>query len=136
VVINGNGKFTHWLSSGLIATIAWFVVLIIYCVFRAVGIEDPLLGQAFLLLTGAWVGNLTLAQGKKQARAEEKAEVVSERVDRLVEGSRESARRVNEIEHRAEAAENRADESEAREGEWSQHRDHAGDRSPKEDDNS
>jgi hypothetical protein len=66
-----DGKFSGWMSSGLLATVAWFVVLIIYCAFRAFGIEDPLLGQAFLLLTGAWVGNLTLAQGKKAAKVEQ-----------------------------------------------------------------
>lgn len=71
---NSGGRFAHWMSSGLIATVAWFVVLVIYCVFRAFGIEDPLLGQAFLLLTGAWVGNLTLAQGKKHAKVEEEVE--------------------------------------------------------------
>lgn len=59
------------MSSGLLATVAWAAVLVIYCVFRAFGIEDPLLGQAFLLLTGAWVGNLTLAQGKKNAKVEQ-----------------------------------------------------------------
>lgn len=71
MVTNGNGgRFQHWMSSGILATVAWAAVLIIYCVFRAFGIEDPLLGQAFLLLTGAWVGNLTLAQGKKNAKVE------------------------------------------------------------------
>jgi len=58
------------MSSGLLGTIAWFVVFVVYCVFRAFGVEDPLLGQAFLLLTGAWVGNLTIAQGKKSAKVE------------------------------------------------------------------
>lgn len=70
VAIGHGGRFAGWLSSGLLGTVAWFVVLIIYCGFRAFGIEDPLLGQAFLLLTGAWVGNLTLAQGKKNAKVE------------------------------------------------------------------
>lgn len=70
MVIGNGGRFQNWMSSGLLATVAWFVVLIIYCAFRAFGIEDPLLGQAFLLLTGAWVGNLTLAQGKKNAKVE------------------------------------------------------------------
>lgn len=72
--IPGNGKFANWLSSGLLGTIAWGLVLVIYCVFRAFGIEDPLLGQAFLLLTGAWVGNLTIAQGKKTAKVEHEVE--------------------------------------------------------------
>lgn len=76
---HGNGgKFGQWMSSGLLGTVAWFAVLIIYCVFRAFGIEDPLLGQAFLLLTGAWVGNLTLAQGKKTAKVEAQVEKLKE----------------------------------------------------------
>lgn len=97
---NGGGKFGHWMSSGLLATIAWFVVLIIYCIFKAVGIDDPLLGQAFLLLTGAWVGNLTLAQGKKQAKVEDDAataKIAAEDVERIVE----------KLVHRADASEKR-----------------------------
>lgn len=79
MAINGNGsRFASWTSSGLVTTIAWVVVLIAYCVFRAFGIEDPLLGQAFLLITGAWVGNLTLAQGKKTAKVEEKVQKLAE----------------------------------------------------------
>lgn len=91
------------MANGLLATIAWGVVLVTYCVFRAYGIEDPILGQVFLLLTGLWVGNLTLAQGKKTARTDEK-------VDRLIEA-------VN-------ASDRRADASEERESQWSKHKDH------------
>lgn len=84
MAINGNGdsgKFSRAMSSGLIATVAWVFVLIIYCAFRWIGIEDPFLGNAFLLLTGAWIGFLTLAQGKKQARAEEKAAALLEKLE-------------------------------------------------------
>lgn len=81
---NGSsGRFATLMSSGLIGTAAWILVLVIYCVFRAFGIEDPLLGQAFLLLTGAWVGNLTLAQGKKRASVEETVEKVTQTVEKL-----------------------------------------------------
>lgn len=115
---NGNGgRFVHWMSSGLLATVAWFVVLIIYCVFRGFGIEDPLLGQAFLLLTGAWVGNLTLAQSKKTAKLEENAETarataveVDKKLDTLIGD--------------AITSKMRADAAERREGEWSQHKNH------------
>lgn len=76
---NGNGsRFSRWQSSGLISTVAWFFVLTIYCVFKAFKIEDPILGQAFLLLTGAWVGTLTLAQGKKTAKTEDDVEKLKE----------------------------------------------------------
>ena len=80
---NNDGKFSQWASNGLLATVGWFLTLIIYCTFRAFEIEDPFLGQAFLLLTGLWVGNLTLAQGKKQAKTEEKADRAERKVDEL-----------------------------------------------------
>lgn len=133
---NGHGdKFSHWISSGLLATVAWFFVLIIYCTFRAFGIEDPLLGQAFLLLTGAWVGNLTLAQGKKQAKTEERNEQRfergRERIDQLEEDAarvgklqQQGRQRLSKLEGRAETSEKRADDSEDRETEWSRHKDH------------
>lgn len=73
------------MANGLVATIAWGLVLTVYCVFRAFGIEDPLIGQAFLLLTGAWVGNLTLAQGKKAQRVEEIAVNNQAKIDKLAE---------------------------------------------------
>lgn len=90
---NGSGGGKDWFSrsmaNGLISTIAWTLVLIIYCTFRAFKIEDPLLGQAFLLLTGAWVGTLTIAQGKKNQQTEQKVEkleqVVKEKVADLDE---------------------------------------------------
>lgn len=80
---NGNGKdwFSRSMANGLVATIAWGLVLVIYCTFRAFKIEDPLLGQAFLLLTGAWVGTLTIAQGKKTAKVEEKVERLEKEVE-------------------------------------------------------
>lgn len=82
VTLNGNGgKFSRWLSNGLIGTVAWVIVLVIYCCFRAFGIEDPLFGQVFLMLTGAWIGNLTIAQNRKTARVEEKTEQTAQRVE-------------------------------------------------------
>lgn len=114
VFSGSNSKFSQWMANGLLSTIAWFVVLIIYCVFRAFGIQDPLLGQAFLLLTGAWVGNLTLAQGKKTAKQEETRE----------EAVHEVERKVDRLAENAETSRRRADDSERREGEWSKHKDH------------
>lgn len=117
MVINGNGsKFQQWTASGAVATAAWVLVLILYCVFRAFGIEDPIIGQAFLLLTGLWVGNLTLAQGKKQAKTEETA--------------KRAEAKAYELEQRADAQDVRSDDSERRETEWSKHRDHPRDEKP------
>lgn len=62
------------MSSGLLATIAWGFVLVIYCTFRVLGIEDPILGNVFQLLTGAWIAALTLAQGKKTSKVEDRLE--------------------------------------------------------------
>lgn len=113
-----SDRFSRWMANGLLATVAWGVVLVIYCTFRAFKIEDPLLGQAFLLLTGAWVGTLTLAQGRKTAqteqaaeKAKETAEKVEAKVETLTQASTDSIVR--------------ADASEAREKEWSKHKDHA-----------
>lgn len=115
---NGSGsRFSNWASSGLLATFGWFLTLIIYCTFRAFKIEDPFLGQAFLLLTGLWVGNLTLAQGKKQAQTEKKAERAEQKADALLEV-------VDKAERRADESELRADAAEQRETGWSRHRDH------------
>lgn len=124
MVIGNGGKFNQWMSNGLLATIAWFILLVIYCTFKAKGIEDPTLGNAFILVTGAWVGMLTLAQGRKNAKTEEKAEEAKEsakesekKVDELIEEAQVSKQRANDSELRADA-------SERREKEWSQHRDH------------
>lgn len=118
MTFNGEGnKFTQAMSSGLIATVAWVVVLITYCTFRAFGIEDPIIGQVFLLLTGAWVANLTLAQGKKQARMEETAAVAKTRAEKV-------ERKVDDLIEGAEVSKKRADASEDREVEWSRHKDH------------
>ena len=110
----GNGddgsKFSQWAANGVLATAGWFLTLIIYCTFRAFKIEDPFLGQAFLLLTGLWVGNLTLAQSKKQSKTEEKAE--------------QAVRKVDELQEVVDSGIQRADAAEQRESGWSKHKDH------------
>jgi len=55
---NGEGRFGRWRSSGALATAAWFTLLIVYVTFRALGIEDPMLVNAFQLLTGSYVSVL------------------------------------------------------------------------------
>lgn len=66
------------MSNGLVATIAWVIVLILYCTFQALRIDAPGLNQAFFLLTGGWVGMLTLAQGKKNADTKNDVEKLKE----------------------------------------------------------
>lgn len=114
---NGDSKFGRAMASGLLATIAWAVVLVTYCVFRGFGIEDPILGQVFLLLTGLWVGNLTIAQGRKQAATAQTA------VDARVTAEA-TERKVETLIENADVSEKRADAAEARETQWSQHKDH------------
>ncbi|QHB37455.1 membrane protein [Mycobacterium phage Leopard] len=100
---DNDSWFNRSMSNGLIATAAWFVLFIVYCVFQALKIEAPALNQAFLLLTGGWVGMLTLAQSRKQAKTEEKAERAEEKVNELIK---------------------RADD-EGRDSGWSKHKDHS-----------
>lgn len=115
---DGNGdRFSRWMANGLLATIAWGVVLVIYCTFRAFKIEDPLLGQAFLLLTGAWVGTLTLAQGRKTAEAEEKAAKAEKKAEAAEE-------KINDLAQASNVSIERADTSEKREKGWSKHKNH------------
>jgi hypothetical protein len=75
---NGGNGFPRWMSVGLVATAAWFLLLILYCVFLWLKIEAPALNNAFLLLTGGWVGMLTLAQGNKNKRVEASVEKIKE----------------------------------------------------------
>ena len=76
---NSNDSwFSRSMSNGLIATLAWGAVLALYCVFQALKIEAPALNQAFLLLTGGWVGMLTLAQSKKNAKVEQDVDKLKE----------------------------------------------------------
>lgn len=113
---NGNGdRFGRWMSNGLAATTAWGVVLVIYCTFRALKIEDPMLGQAFLLLTGAWVASLTFAQSRKTAEAEEKAA----KAEKKAEAAKEE---IDDLKRASDTSIRRADASERREGERSRHR--------------
>jgi hypothetical protein len=84
VVIKGE-RFQAAMSSGLIATVGWFSLLIVYCVFKWQKIEAPSIDQAFLLLTGGWVGMLTLAQNRKNQKVEEKADSAQADVDKLKE---------------------------------------------------
>lgn len=79
--LNGNGRFNNWVSSGKLITAGWVITLIIYCVFRLRGVEDPTIGNAFFAVTGGWVGFLTLLQGKKTAKTEEKVERLEKKVE-------------------------------------------------------
>ena len=74
---NGD-RFQRWMSSGFLATVAWFLLLVLYSVFKALKIDAPALDTSFQLLTGGWVAMLTLAQSKKNAKTEEKAEEARE----------------------------------------------------------
>lgn len=98
-MVNGNGdksKFAQWSANGALATAGWVLVLIVYCTFRAFKIEDPILGQAFLLLTGLWVGNLTIAQGRKASKVEETAVRAEAKADALEVRAEHSERRETE----------------------------------------
>lgn len=81
---NGNEtKFQKAMSNGLVATVAWFVLLIIYCIFQGLHVDAPALNQAFFMLTGGWVGMLTLAQSNKNKQNEEDTKQNTEDVKKL-----------------------------------------------------
>lgn len=73
------------MSSGLVATIGWGALFVTYCVFKWQKIEAPALDTAFPLLTGGWVGMLTLAQSKKNQKTEEKVDNTQAEVEKLKE---------------------------------------------------
>jgi len=66
---NGESRFSQWRSSGLVATVAWFALLIAYVIFRWQGIEDPLLVNTFNLFTGAYASFLTMGIAKKSEKS-------------------------------------------------------------------
>lgn len=85
-----NGKetaFERAMGNGLLATIAWFVLLILYVVFRSLKIEAPGLDLAFQVLTGGWVAMLTLAQSRKNQKTERDVEVLKEVVKEEITGT-------------------------------------------------
>jgi hypothetical protein len=116
-----NGRketaFERAMSNGLLATVAWFILLILYVTFRGFKIEAPGLDLAFQVLTGGWVAMLTLAQSRKNLKTEEEVKELKQTVkDEVV--------RADKSETRANESETRADASEKREKEWSLHQDH------------
>lgn len=82
---NEQGAFSRAMANGLLATIAWVLVLIVYTVFKALKIEDPTIGNVFQLVTGMWLGILTLAHQRRQADAKVVAEDARDDVDSLKE---------------------------------------------------
>jgi hypothetical protein len=69
---NGNGTwFDRAMGSGLIATIAWFILLCLYVGAQSLSIEAPGIHTAFTMLTGGWVAMLTLAQSRRSQKNEE-----------------------------------------------------------------
>lgn len=81
---NGNDtKFQKAMSSGLVATIGWFALLVIYCTFQALHIDVPAVNNAFPILTGGWVGMLTLAQSAKNRQTADDTEQNKEDVKQL-----------------------------------------------------
>lgn len=76
-----KSKFAQWTENGVLATAGWIMVLGVYIGFRSFGIQDPIIGQAFLLVTGLWVGNLTIAQSKRNVVVEDTAKRAEAKAD-------------------------------------------------------
>lgn len=70
-------------QDGRLATGAWAFTFLAYLGFRVAKIDAPELTNAFVTITGIWVGNLGIAQSKKTARIQEHAAIVEEKVDKL-----------------------------------------------------
>lgn len=113
-MVAAESRYAAWMRNGRASFLAWLLVLGVYVGFRFASIEDPVVTNALIGFTGLLVGNLGIAQGQKQARTEQRAKVNAERLDDLETG--------------AAASKTRADESERREVEWSQHLNHKQDK--------
>jgi hypothetical protein len=78
---NGNGapqtRFQKWMSDGIILFVVWLLTLITYIGFRLAKVDAPELFNAFVGLTGIWLSQLGLAQGRKVARVEQKVEAIA-----------------------------------------------------------
>lgn len=69
-----DSSWQNWAADGRLATGAWFIVFCAYLGFRLANIDAPELTNAFVTITGIWVGNLGIAQSKKVSRVEEKVQ--------------------------------------------------------------
>jgi cell division protein FtsB len=98
------------MRNGRASFLAWVISLAAYIACRFAKIEAPEVTYGLIGFTGLLVGNLGIAQGKRNARVEER--------------SVETRRQVRQLEDDAETSRDRADESERRERQWSKHKDH------------
>ena len=102
-----HSRWQRWLNDGRIATVAWFLVFIAYVGFRVANVNAPEITNAFVTITGIWVGNLGIAQGKKVAKVEEKAVIAKEKAD-VIEQRVDALSEVAETHHPGEQAESKA----------------------------
>lgn len=58
-------KWSVWMRNGRLATIAWVLVLGVNVGFKVAHIDAPSMDQLLTAMTGVWIGNLTIAQGRK-----------------------------------------------------------------------
>jgi hypothetical protein len=82
---NGSGGFQAWLQNGRLATVVWGIIFMTYVGFRLAKVDAPELTNAFVTMTGIWVGNLGISQGKRSAKTEARAIRTEEKVDQLKE---------------------------------------------------
>ena len=65
-----ESQWQNWASDGRLATGGWFAVFCAYIGFRLAKIDAPELTNAFVTITGIWVGNLGITQSKKVTNME------------------------------------------------------------------
>lgn len=76
---NSESQWQNWAADGRLATGGWFVVFCAYIGFRLAKIDAPELTNAFVTVTGIWVGNLGVAQSKKVTKMERNVEKLTKR---------------------------------------------------------
>jgi hypothetical protein len=100
------------MRNGRASFLAWVVALTAFIVCRALKLEAEEVKYALTAATGVFIANLGISQGQRTAKIEER--------------SIETSRKVNRLEGDVILGQERANRSEARESEWSNHRNHSG----------
>jgi hypothetical protein len=99
--VNGD-RWQRWLQNGRLATAAWLLVFAAYLGFRLANITAPELTNAFVTLTGIWIGNLGIAQSKKQTQVVQKVDDAVALVDHAVEKVDVAVTKVDDVVERVE----------------------------------
>jgi hypothetical protein len=112
-VADNESRLSPWMRNGRASFLAWVIALAAYLACSFAKVDAPEVTYGLIGFTGLLIGNLGLAQGKRNAQVEDR--------------SKQTRRRVDQLEEDVDNGRTRADRSEYREGQWSQHKNHRGD---------